>query len=117
MVFGASLCYFCMETLNSPNASQQDIGWPNARCREEPATGSHIKRTMTQSREGSMNGMTERQSKYKIAWLPGDGIGVDVLDATKIVLEKLKLNAEYIHGDIGWEFWCKEGDASPAAHH
>ncbi len=52
--------------------------------------------------------------KYKIAWLPGDGIGVDVLDATKIVLDKLKLNAEYIHGDIGWEFWCKEGDAFPA---
>jgi 3-isopropylmalate dehydrogenase len=25
----------------------------------------------------------------------------------------LKLNAEYIHGDIGWEFWCKEGDAFP----
>src|SRR5512138_1031623 len=54
-----------------------------------------------------------KQPKYKIAWLPGDGIGVDVLDATKIVLEKLKLDAEYIHGDIGWEFWCREGDAFP----
>jgi len=51
--------------------------------------------------------------KYKIAWLPGDGIGVDVLDATKIVLDKLNLNAEYIHGDIGWEFWRAEGDALP----
>jgi 3-isopropylmalate dehydrogenase len=60
-----------------------------------------------------MNGRAEQGSKYKIAWLPGDGIGVDVLDATKIVLDKLKLNAEYIHGDIGWEFWCKEGDALP----
>ncbi|MBN2148573.1 MAG: isocitrate/isopropylmalate dehydrogenase family protein, partial [Anaerolineales bacterium] len=39
--------------------------------------------------------------------------GVDVLDATRIVLDKLKLDAEYIHGDIGWEFWCKEGDAFP----
>jgi 3-isopropylmalate dehydrogenase len=54
------------------------------------------------------------EKKYKIAWLPGDGIGVDVLDATKIVLDKLKLNAEYPHGDIGWGFWCKEGDAFPA---
>jgi 3-isopropylmalate dehydrogenase len=54
------------------------------------------------------------EKKYKIAWLPGDGIGVDVLDATKIVLDKLGLNAEYPHGDIGWEFWCKEGDAFPA---
>ncbi|MEI6614794.1 MAG: isocitrate/isopropylmalate family dehydrogenase, partial [Chrysiogenales bacterium] len=51
--------------------------------------------------------------KYKIAWLPGDGIGIEVLEAAKIVLDKLKLNAEYIHGDIGWEFWCKEGDAFP----
>lgn len=51
--------------------------------------------------------------KYKIAWLPGDGIGKDVMDATKVVLDKLNLNAEYIHGDIGWEFWCKEGDALP----
>jgi NADP-dependent isocitrate dehydrogenase len=52
-------------------------------------------------------------NKFKIAWLPGDGIGVDVLDATKIVLDKLQLQAEYIHGDIGWEFWRKEGEALP----
>jgi len=52
-------------------------------------------------------------SKYKIAWLPGDGVGIEVLEAAKIVLEKIKLDAEYIHGDIGWEFWCKEGDAFP----
>lgn len=52
-------------------------------------------------------------AKYKIAWLPGDGIGIEVLEAAKIVLDKLNLNAEYIHGDIGWEFWCKEGDAFP----
>ncbi len=52
-------------------------------------------------------------AKYSIAWLPGDGIGKDVLDATKIVLDKVKLDAEYTHGDIGWEFWCKEGDPLP----
>ncbi|MFA6599112.1 MAG: isocitrate/isopropylmalate dehydrogenase family protein [Ignavibacteriaceae bacterium] len=52
-------------------------------------------------------------SKYKIAWLPGDGVGIEVLEAAKIVLDKLNLDAEYIHGDIGWEFWCKEGDAFP----
>ncbi|MGA2489650.1 MAG: isocitrate/isopropylmalate dehydrogenase family protein [Anaerolineales bacterium] len=51
--------------------------------------------------------------RYRIAWLPGDGVGVDVLAATRIVLDRVKLNAEYIHGDIGWEFWCKEGDALP----
>ena len=52
-------------------------------------------------------------AKYRIAWLPGDGIGVEVLEAAKIVLDKLDLDAEYIHGDIGWEFWCKEGDPFP----
>ncbi len=52
-------------------------------------------------------------AKYKIGWLPGDGVGIDVLDATKIVFEKLNLDAEFIHGDIGWEFWCNEGDAFP----
>ncbi|MFA5404101.1 MAG: isocitrate/isopropylmalate dehydrogenase family protein [Ignavibacteria bacterium] len=52
-------------------------------------------------------------SKYKIAWLPGDGVGIEVLEASKIILDKIKLDAEYIHGDIGWEFWCKEGDAFP----
>ena len=52
-------------------------------------------------------------AKYRIAWLPGDGIGVDVLDATRIVLEKLSLDAQYIPGDIGWEFWRREGDALP----
>ena len=52
-------------------------------------------------------------STYTIAWLPGDGIGKDVMEAARIVLDKVKLDAEYIHGDIGWEFWCREGDAFP----
>jgi len=52
--------------------------------------------------------------KYKIAWLPGDGVGVEVMEAAKIVLDRVKLDAVYINGDIGWEFWCKEGDAFPS---
>lgn len=51
--------------------------------------------------------------KYRIGWLPGDGVGVEVLEAAKIVLDKLAFDAEYIHGDIGWEFWCKEADPLP----
>lgn len=51
--------------------------------------------------------------KYKIAWLPGDGVGTEVLEATKIVLDKIQLDAQYVQGDIGWEFWKKEGDALP----
>jgi isocitrate/isopropylmalate dehydrogenase len=52
-------------------------------------------------------------SKYRIAWLPGDGIGVEVMEAARIVLDGLDLDAEYVHGDIGWDFWCQEGDAFP----
>jgi len=48
-------------------------------------------------------------TKYKIAWLPGDGIGNDVMEAAKIVLEAMELDANYIAGDVGWEFWKKEG--------
>ena len=52
-------------------------------------------------------------AKYKIAWLPGDGVGNDVMEAARIVLDKLALDAEYIHGDIGWEFWRTEADPLP----
>ncbi len=52
-------------------------------------------------------------AKYRIAWLPGDGVGVEVMEAARIVLDKVKLDAEYIHGDIGWEFWKNEGEALP----
>jgi isocitrate/isopropylmalate dehydrogenase len=52
-------------------------------------------------------------SKYKIAWLPGDGVGNDVMDCAKIVLDTIDLDAEYIHGDVGWEFWKSEGNPLP----
>ncbi len=52
--------------------------------------------------------------KHRIAWLPGDGIGIDVLEAARIVLDKVGLDAEYVPGDIGWEFWRQEGDPFPS---
>jgi len=52
-------------------------------------------------------------SKHRIAWLPGDGTGRDVLEAARIVLDAIKLDAEYIPGDVGWEFWKKEGNPLP----
>jgi len=51
--------------------------------------------------------------EYRIALLPGDGVGKDVMEAAMIVLEKIGLDAEYVEGDIGWEFWCKEGNPLP----
>src|SRR5689334_22494700 len=53
-------------------------------------------------------------TKYRIAWLPGDGIGQEVCDAARVVLDAAGFEAEYLHGDIGWEFWRREGVALPA---
>ena len=52
-------------------------------------------------------------AKYKIAWMPGDGVGNDVMEAARIVLDKIDLDADYTHGDIGWEFWKKEANPLP----
>jgi 3-isopropylmalate dehydrogenase len=52
-------------------------------------------------------------AKYRIAWLPGDGVGRDVMEAARLVLERVALDAEYVPGDIGWEFWCAEGNPLP----
>ncbi len=52
-------------------------------------------------------------SKYRIAWMPGDGVGKDVMEAARIVLDALNFDAEYVYADIGWEFWIKEGDPLP----
>lgn len=51
--------------------------------------------------------------KYHIAWMPGDGVGHDVMQAAKIVLDALRFDASYTHADIGWDFWCNEGDPLP----
>jgi isocitrate/isopropylmalate dehydrogenase len=52
-------------------------------------------------------------AKYKIASLPGDGIGNEVMEACQLVLDAMKLDAEYVHGDIGWEYWKSEGNPLP----
>lgn len=52
-------------------------------------------------------------AKHTIGWLPGDGIGIEVLAATRVVLDRLEFDAEYMDGDIGWECWRREGEAFP----
>jgi 3-isopropylmalate dehydrogenase len=52
-------------------------------------------------------------AKQRIAVMPGDGIGKDVMDAAEIVLDRIRLDAEYVPANIGWEFWRTEGDALP----
>jgi len=52
-------------------------------------------------------------AKYKIAWMPGDGVGNDVMEAARIVLDAMKFDAEYVPADIGWEYWVNEGNPLP----
>ncbi|MGE5343806.1 MAG: isocitrate/isopropylmalate dehydrogenase family protein [Candidatus Omnitrophota bacterium] len=52
-------------------------------------------------------------SKRTIVLLPGDGIGKTVLPEAVRVLEAVDFEADYVHADIGWEFWCKEGNPLP----
>jgi len=52
-------------------------------------------------------------TKRTIVALPGDGIGKVVLEETIRVLEAAGFEADYVEGDIGWEFWCNEGNPLP----
>ncbi len=48
-----------------------------------------------------------------IVILPGDGIGSIVLEQALRVLKASGFEADYVMGDIGWEFWCREGNPLP----
>jgi len=48
-----------------------------------------------------------------IVSMPGDGIGKVVLPESIRLLEAAGFKANYVHGDIGWEFWQKEGNSLP----
>ncbi len=52
-------------------------------------------------------------SKRTIVTMPGDGIGKAVLDETIRVLDAAGFEANYVEGDIGWEFWKSEGNPLP----
>lgn len=45
--------------------------------------------------------------------MPGDGIGNQVLPEALRILKAVGFDAEYIHADIGWNCWCREGNALP----
>jgi len=51
--------------------------------------------------------------KYTVVIMPGDGIGNQVLPESLRVLQAVGFDAEYVHADIGWDCWCKEGNALP----
>ena len=54
--------------------------------------------------------MTEKRT---VVLMPGDGIGKKVLPEAIRVLDAAGFEAEYVHADIGWDFWCREGNPLP----
>jgi 3-isopropylmalate dehydrogenase len=52
-------------------------------------------------------------AKHTVVSMPGDGIGQTVLPESIRVLDAVGFDAEYVHADIGWEFWIKQGNALP----
>ena len=52
-------------------------------------------------------------ARHTVVSMPGDGIGKTVLPEAIRVLRAVGFDAEYVHGDIGWDFWINEGNALP----
>ena len=57
--------------------------------------------------------MFMNMQKRTIVALPGDGIGRMVLEEAIRVLDRAGFESGYVEGDIGWEFWKKEGNPLP----
>jgi homoisocitrate dehydrogenase len=55
--------------------------------------------------------MTERI--YRIALIPGDGVGKEVVPAARRVLEALPLSFDFVELDAGWEVFERTGTALP----
>ena len=52
-------------------------------------------------------------AKYTVVEMPGDGIGQTVLPEARRVLDAVGFDADYVHADIGWEFWVNQGNPLP----
>jgi isocitrate dehydrogenase (NAD+) len=52
-------------------------------------------------------------AKHIVVTMPGDGIGNQVLPEAIRLLRAVGFDADFVHADIGWECWCKEGNALP----
>jgi 3-isopropylmalate dehydrogenase len=52
-------------------------------------------------------------ARYTVVTMPGDGIGKQVVPEALRVLKAVGFDAEYVHADIGWEYWRDEGNALP----
>jgi 3-isopropylmalate dehydrogenase len=52
-------------------------------------------------------------AKHTVVTMPGDGIGEIVLPEAVRVLRAVGFDADYVHAEIGWEFWVNEGNPLP----
>ncbi|MGD2120757.1 MAG: isocitrate/isopropylmalate family dehydrogenase [Gemmatimonadota bacterium] len=52
-------------------------------------------------------------ARRTVVTMPGDGIGKIVLEESLRVLEAVGFEADYVHADIGWEYWVTEGNPLP----
>jgi isocitrate dehydrogenase (NAD+) len=52
-------------------------------------------------------------AKHTVVTMPGDGIGNQVLREALRLLKAVGFDANYVHADIGWECWRREGNALP----
>jgi len=52
-------------------------------------------------------------AKRTVVTMPGDGIGNVVLPEAIRVLDAVGFEADYVEAPIGWEYWCREGNALP----
>ncbi len=67
------------------------------------------KRAQAQSDNGAHGG------RRRIALIPGDGVGLEVVPAAERVLAALGLDLEFVRLDAGWETFRREGNALPEA--
>ena len=54
-------------------------------------------------------------AKYRICLIEGDGIGHEVIPATRRVLDAAGLSAEYVHAEAGYEYFLDHGTSVPQA--
>jgi 3-isopropylmalate dehydrogenase len=52
-------------------------------------------------------------ARHTVVTMPGDGIGKAVLPESLRVLDAVGFDADYVHADIGWDFWTSQGNALP----
>ena len=54
-------------------------------------------------------------AKYRICLIEGDGIGHEVIPATRRVLDAAGFDAEYVQAEAGYEYFLDHGTSVPQA--